>query len=192
MAADGPLGIIAGNGALPRRLVDSCRAAGRPVFVLAFEGEADQATVAGVPHAWCRLGAAATALDLLHANAVTELVLAGGIRRPSLSALRPDWRAAKFFARVGYRALGDDGLLSAVVKELEREGFRVVGADQLLPAASLPEGPLGRMAPDAEAAADIARGLAVARALGALDVGQAAVVQQGLVLGVEAIDGTDA
>jgi hypothetical protein len=82
MAADGPLGIIAGNGALPRRLVESCRAAGRPVFVLAFEGEADQATVAGVPHAWCRLGAAATALDLLHANAVTELVLAGGIRRP--------------------------------------------------------------------------------------------------------------
>ena len=39
MAADGPLGIIAGNGTLPRRLVESCRAAGRSVFVLAFEGE---------------------------------------------------------------------------------------------------------------------------------------------------------
>ena len=61
MAADGPLGIVAGNGALPRRLIENCRAAGRPVFVLALEGEADQATVAGVPHAWCRLGAAAAA-----------------------------------------------------------------------------------------------------------------------------------
>src|SRR5256885_1711977 len=152
MAADGPLGIIAGNGTLPRRLVESCRAAGRPVFVLAFEGEADQATVAGVPHAWCRLGAAATALDLLHANAVTELVLAGGIRRPSLSALRPDWRAAKFFARVGYRALGDDGLLSAVVKELGRGGVRGIGAQQMLASADLlAGGPRGRLLSSAAA-----------------------------------------
>src|ERR1700682_6554822 len=111
MAADGPLGILAGNGALPRRIVESCRAAGRPVFVVALEGEADQATVAGVPHVWCRLGAAATALDLLHVNAVTELVLAGGVCRPSLSALRPDWRGARIVSPVRYRALGDDGLL---------------------------------------------------------------------------------
>lgn len=188
----GKIGIVAGSGALPRRLVESCRAAGREVFVLGLQGEADPETVAGVPHAWCRIGAAASGLDLLRANDVTELVLAGGVHRPSLSSLRPDWRAAKFFARVGYRALGDDGLLSAVVKELEREGFRVVGADQLLPAAGLPDGPLGRLAPDADAEADIARGLAVARAIGALDVGQAVVVQQGFVLGVEAIEGTDA
>src|SRR5438067_5861912 len=163
------LGIVAGGDALQRRLIESCRDTGREVFVLGLEGEAEPEALAGVPHAWCRIGAAAAGLDLLRANEVRELVLAGGVHRPSLTSLRPDWRAAKFFARVGYRALGDDGLLSAVVKELQREGFRVIGADQLLPAASLPEGPLGRMAPDAEAEADIARGLAVARALGALD-----------------------
>jgi UDP-2,3-diacylglucosamine hydrolase len=188
----GRIGIVAGSGTLPRRLVESCRAAGREVFVLAIEGEADPALVQGVPHAWSRLAAAGPALDALRANGVTELVLAGGVRRPSLSSLRPDWRAAKFFARVGYRALGDDGLLSAIVKELEREGFRIVGADQLLQAAALPEGPLGRLGPDAEAEADITRGVEIARALGALDIGQAVVVQQGLVLGVEAIEGTDA
>ena len=187
----GPLGIIAGNGGLPRRIVESCRAAGRAVFVLALEGEADPATVAGVPHAWCRIGGAATALDLLHANAVIELVLAGGVRRPSLAQLRPDWRAARILARIGYRALGDDGLLAAVVKELEREGFRVIGADRLLDDAVLPEGPLGHLRPDADALADIAHGMRLARAIGALDIGQAVVVQQGLVLGVEAIEGTD-
>jgi UDP-2,3-diacylglucosamine hydrolase len=187
-----PLGIIAGSGGLPRRVIESCRAAGRPVFVLAFEGEADREALAAVPHAWCRLGGAASGLDLLRANGVAELVLAGGVRRPSLSSLRPDWRAAKFLARVGYRALGDDGLLSAIVKELEREGFRVIGADQLLGEAALPEGPLGQVRPDAEAMADIVQGMRLARAIGALDIGQAVVVQQGLVLGVEAIDGTDA
>lgn len=188
----GPLGIIAGSGALPRRLVESCRVAGREVFVLALEGAAEAATVAGVSHAWCRLGAAATGLDLLRANGVTELVLAGGVRRPSLTGLLPDWRAAKFFARIGYRALGDDRLLSSVVKELEREGFRVRGAEELLaPDSLMPEGPLGRHQPDEQARADIEHGLHVARAIGALDVGQAVVVQQGLILGVEAVEGTD-
>jgi len=155
------------------------------------EGAAEPTTVEGVPHAWCRLGAAATGLALLRENRVTELVLAGGIRRPSLASLRPDWRAARLFARIGYRALGDDGLLSAVVEELEREGFRVVGADQLLDRALVPDGPLGRICSDELSQADIERGMQVARTLGVLDIGQAVVVQQGLVLGVEAIEGTD-
>jgi UDP-2,3-diacylglucosamine hydrolase len=189
----GRLGIIAGSGGLPRRLIDNSRARGREVFVLALRGEAEPETVDGVPHAWCRMGAAAKALALLRDNGVTDLVLAGGIRRPTLSAVRPDWRAARFFAKVGYRMLGDDGLLSAVVKELEIEGFRLLGAHELLDeGATVPEGPLGRLTPGAEAAADIVRGIAIARAVGGLDIGQAVVVQQGLVLGVEAIEGTDA
>jgi DUF1009 family protein len=194
MAASGDagrIGIVAGGGGLPRRLVDACRLAGRDVFVLALEGAAEPTTVEGVPHAWCRIGAAATGLAILRDNRVTELVLAGSVRRPSLAALRPDWRAAKLFARIGYRALGDDGLLSAIVAEFEREGFRVLGPDQLLATALADEGALGRFNPDAQATADIERGFAIARAVGALDVGQAVVVQQGLVLGVEAIEGTD-
>src|SRR5258708_11392695 len=99
------IGIVAGSGELPRRLVDACRDARVDVFVLALEGEAEQQTVADVPHAWCRLAAGGTALGLFRENEVTDLVFAGGVRRPSLRSLRPDWRAAKFFARVGYRAL---------------------------------------------------------------------------------------
>lgn len=187
------LGIIAGSGGLPRRLIESCRAAGREVFVLALEGEAEPDTVASVSHAWCRIGAAAKGLKLLRDNGVGDLVIAGGVRRPSLGAIRPDWRAAKFFAKVGYRLLGDDGLLSAIAKEFEIEGFHLIGAHELLDErASVPEGPLGRLKASTDALADIARGVAVARALGALDIGQAVVVQQGLVLGVEAIEGTDA
>jgi DUF1009 family protein len=186
------LGIFAGGGELPLRIIEACRAAERGVFVLAFEGAADPAVVSGVPHAWVRLGAAGEALRLLREQRVEEIVFAGGVKRPSLLSLRPDWHAAKFFARVGYRALGDDGLLTAVIREFEREGFRVVGADTILGSALAPTGRLGRHAPDAQAEDDIALGFRIVRALGALDIGQAAVVQQGLVLGVEAIEGTDA
>lgn len=195
MAAEpaGTLGIIAGGGTLPRRLVESARARGREVFVLALEGEAEPETPIGVAHVWCRLGAAAKALRALRDNGVSEVCFAGGVRRPTLAAIRPDWRAAKFFAKVGYRMLGDDGLFSAVAKELEIEGFRVVGAHDLLDDDTMiPDGALGSVVPDTEATGDIARGIEIARALGALDIGQAVVVQQGLVLGVEAIEGTDA
>jgi len=193
LASQPKLGILAGAGELPLRVVEACRAADRPVFVLAFEGSADPACVVDVAHAWVRLGAAGEGLQILRDNGVEELVMAGGVKRPSLLALRPDWRTAKFFARVGYRALGDDGLLKAIIRELEEvEGFRVVGADTLLGDALAPAGPLGRHLPDAQAEADIALGFEVARALGRLDIGQAAIVQQGLVLGVEAIEGTDA
>jgi DUF1009 family protein len=188
----GRLGILAGAGELPLRVVGACRAIDRPVFVLAFEGAADPAVVAGVPHAWIRLGAAGEGIRILRENGVEELVMAGGVRRPSLWSLRPDLWTARFFARIGYRALGDDGLLRAVITALEEEGFRIVGVDSILGAALAPEGPFGRLLPDAEAETDIALGLKAARALGALDIGQAVVVQHGVVLGVEAIEGTDA
>src|SRR5258708_5790133 len=118
----GPLGIIAGSGGLPRRVIDSCRAAGRDVFVLALEGEADRATVEGVPHAWCRIGGAATGLDQLRAHVVGELVLAGGVRRPSLAALRPDLPAGKVFPPARHPALPGVGVFSAVVQEVGPEG----------------------------------------------------------------------
>jgi UDP-2,3-diacylglucosamine hydrolase len=187
----GRLGIVAGGGSLPRHLIEACRAAGRDFFVLALEGAADAETVRGVAHAWCRIGAAAEGLSLLRENNVSEVVLAGGVRRPSLASLCPDWRAAKLFARIGYRAIGDDGLLSAIIEELEKEGFRVLGADQLLDGEPVPEGPLGKICPDMQSETDISHGLRILRAIGALDIGQAVVVQQGLVLGVEAIEGTD-
>ena len=187
----GRLGIVAGSGGLPLRLIENCRTAGRDIFVLAIEGAAEPETVRGVPHGWCRIGAAGAGLALLRENNVTELILAGGIRRPSLLSLRPDRRAAKLFARIGYRALGDNGLLSAVVAGLEHEGFRVIGADQLLGPEIAREGPLGAVLPNRHSVADIEHGLRVAQTLGALDIGQAVIVQQGLVLGVEAIEGTD-
>jgi hypothetical protein len=185
------LGIVAGSGDLPRRVLDAVKAAGRPVFVAALEGFADPSLVADTPHGWIRLGAAADGFKMLRDHGVTELVLVGAVRRPSLLALRPDWRAAKFIAKVGMRALGDNGLLDAIIKELEIEGFTVVGVDTLLGSALAAAGTLGRIEPDEQARQDIALGAQAARALGALDIGQAVVVQQGVVLGVEGAEGTE-
>lgn len=186
------LGVLAGGGQLPVRVIEACRAAGRDFFVLAFEGHTDPATVIDTPHAWVRLGAVGEALRRLHDANVEEVVLAGPVKRPSFDDLRPDWRGAMFLAKVGARAFGDDGLLSAVVKELESEGFRVVGADDVFGNLRTPTGPCGKLVPDPAAESDIRRGIEVLTTIGPLDIGQAVVVQQGVVLGIEAIEGTDA
>ena len=187
------LGILAGSGPLPGRVASAAQAAGRTVFIVGLEGFAEKAVLAPYAHDFARMGAAGRILDLLRANNCKDLVLIGPVRRPSIFDLRPDGMGAKLLARVGRAAFGgDDSLLAAVVKVLGEEGFTVVGAHEILTEAQAPRGLLTAAAPDAQAMSDIARGVAVCRALGAVDVGQGCVVQSGLVLAVEAIEGTDA
>ncbi|WP_198377898.1 LpxI family protein [Neoroseomonas rubea] len=190
---EGPLGIIAGGGGLPLRVAEAVAAAGRPVVVAVLDGHGDAAAFAAHPSRAFRWGLAATMLEWLKGQGVRQVVLAGTVARPSILSLRPDAAGMKLLARIGRAAFsGDDSILRAVMKVLAEDGFEVLGAHQvlagLLPQAALLAGP----APDDLARADIGRGLAVCRALGAVDVGQGCVVQQGLVLAVEAIEGTDA
>jgi UDP-2,3-diacylglucosamine hydrolase len=187
------LGILAGGGTLPGKVAAAAFAAGRPVFIIGLEGFADPAVLAPWPHLMLRIGAAGRILSALREHGCRDIVMIGPVRRPSLLHLRPDAEGAKILARLGLSAFkGDDGLLGAVIRLLEEEGFHVVGAHEVLGGTLAPGGALTRLAPDDQAWADIIRGVAVLRLLGAADVGQACVVQQGLVLAVEAIEGTDA
>ena len=191
----GKLGILAGSGELPLKLIEACRAEGRSYFVLAFAGSCDPLGMQGQPHQFIRLGAGGTGLKILRENGVEELVLAGGVMRPSLRALRPDWRTMRFFLKIGMRAMtdfGDDRLFRAIIAELELEGFRVVGAQNILTSLLAPAGVLGTVAPGASAEADIRAGIAAARVYGAQDIGQAVVMRQGAIVDREDAAGTDA
>ena len=186
------LGILAGGGPFPGRVAEAAIAAGRSVFLIAFVDFAEKDVVAPFPHDYVRVGAAGRILSLLRAHHCRDIVLVGPVKRPSLFTLRPDAAGAKILARIGRAAFsGDDGILAAVVRVLAEEGFRVIGAHEVLTEAVGPKGQLGAIAPDEAALADIARGVAVVRALGTVDVGQGCVVQMGSVLAVEAIEGTD-
>jgi DUF1009 family protein len=187
------LGILAGGGPFPGRVAAAAQAAGRRVFIVALRGFAEPAVIGAFPHQEARMGAAGEILALLRRHGCKDLVLVGPVKRPSIFDLRPDAEGTRIMARIGRAAFsGDDGLLAAVVRVLGEEGFRVLGAHEVLTEAVGPRGVMGRIAPDAQALADIARGVTVVRALGSVDVGQGCVVQQGIVLAVEAIEGTDA
>lgn len=187
------LGILAGSGPLPGRVAAAARAAGRDVFIVGLEGFAEIGVIAPFDHQVIRLGAAGRIVAELKAQKCLDLVMIGPIRRPSLLNMRPDAEGARLLARIGRAAFaGDDGLLQAVIRILGEEGFSVIGAHDILGETLGPAGLLTATGPDAQAMADIARGVAVAKLLGSADAGQGCVVQQGLVIALEAIEGTDA
>ena len=186
------LGILAGGGDLPRRLIALCRNTGRDYFVVAFSGQADAGLVPDTPHEWIALGAGGQTVAALHREDVAEVVMAGHIKRPKLGQLKLDAYGAKLMARIGYRMLGDNSLLSALAGALEKEGFVVKGADDLLAGLLAPEGVMGAITPGPSDLRDIDVGIDAARQLGARDIGQGVIVRNEFVVERETEDGTDA
>jgi DUF1009 family protein len=185
------LGVLAGGGQLPVQVVAACRARHQPFFIIAFAGFTDPATVDGVPHAWMPVERVGAILARLHAEGVSDVVLAGPVRRPgSLLSLRPDWRGLKLLLRMLRRWRGDDHVLTQVVREIENDGLRVVGAEDVAPELLMPSGPLGSFSPDERCRRAISLGVAAASELGRRDRGQAVLVVDGQVVAREGAGGT--
>ena len=186
------IGIVAGSGDMPERVIAACRHGGRDPFVIGLRDQADPASFSQPPQAWIRVGEAGKGIGLLKSAGANEVVLVGGVSRPSLRALRPDAWTARFLMRIGPAWHRDGSILDAIARALEEEGLRVVAPEALAASLAARARVYGRRAPNETDRADIARGFEVARALGALDIGQGTIVQQGRVIGVEAAEGTDA
>lgn len=186
------LGIIAGGGALPCAVARSVEERGEKVFLVGLRGAADH-EIGRFPHAWASLGEAGKILRLLHEKTCKRVLFAGRVARPGFSDLKTDAKGLLLMPRIAAAARrGDDALLRSLTEILAEEGFSPIGIAEAAPALLASEGNLGRLRTDQAYMGDIALGVKVVRALGALDVGQAAVVCGGLVLAVEAAEGTDA
>lgn len=182
------LGLVAGAGQLP---VAVAAGAGEALYVARLKGLADEALsrYAGDEFDLGQLGGV---VEAFRKAGVARVVFAGQVDRPDFSALKLDWRAARALPRILAAApKGDDALMRAVLAEFEREGFEIVGVEQILGSLLAQPGPLGTNAPDETSMTDIAAAHRAARAIGDLDIGQAAVACGGIVLAVEAQEGTD-
>jgi DUF1009 family protein len=187
-----PVGLIAAGGAMPFAVADSLTARGISSVLFALKGSCDPTAVQRFRHHWIAVGQVGRAVKLFRAENCRDLVFIGALVRPALSEIRLDWGTLRVLGGVlaAFRG-GDDHLLSGIGRILEQDGFRMVGIRDVAPDLLMPEGCLTRAAPDENAVADIARGREVLAALGPFDIGQAAVVIEGHVVGVEDIEGTD-
>lgn len=191
MAAEG-LGILAGRGILPRLIAEDCARRGRPYRVVTFEG---------VPLDWAGAHPVLKAafekpgrlFADLRAAGCGAVTFAGSLTRPALNPLRFDLTMLRLAPKVfeGMRS-GDDRALRLAAEVFEAEGLRLIAPQVILADLIMPAGVPTRAQPGPADRADAARAAAIVAALGAADVGQGAVVAQGICLGLESIQGTDA
>ena len=190
MSEIGNLTVIAGGGALPLHVVEGAKAAGIPVRVAQLAGQGSSGRF-GVTTREFPLAAFGALSQWLRDGGTTHVCFAGNVARPDFGQLKPDRKALKYMPSVAKAARrGDEALLQAVVAAFETEGFAIVPPQELAKHLLAPEGRIGRVTIPAGAREDILKACETAREMGHLDIGQAAVVCDGVVLAVEAQEGT--
>ena len=185
------LGIIAGGGDIPKKLAQACTDKGIEIFIIAFEGQTKPETVSDYQHIWTSLGAAGHIIQTLKSHNIKDVVLIGGIRRPSLTELKPDLKGAEIIARIGFKSRGDNDALTLLKEEFEKLDINVHGIQSFMDDITAPKGPVGKKSYSKKHLSTIIRGVEIAKEIGRLDIGQAVIVQQDMVIGVESIEGTD-
>lgn len=191
-AARGPLGIVAGGGALPSAVAEAALAQGRDVHVVAIGGNADESLKA-YSHTWLDWIEIGDVFKALRQHDCREVVIVGSVGRPDPADVKLGLRALKNVPLViSLVKNGDGNLLANIVKAFEDRGFTVLGADDIAPDLIIGSGPLGAHEPGKAHLADIALAFGVIETLGPYDVGQAVVASDGHVLAIEAAEGTDA
>ena len=192
-ASGEPLVILAAGGNVPFQVATAATAAGRNVKVIGLEGEVDERLKAFglVVLKWGQL---ARAEDLMRAHKAHDVVLIGSVsRRPDFRSMGVDLGTLRLLPRL-LKAMvgGDDSVLSALVGYLEERGFRVIGAHEVAPELVAEAGQLAGPHAQRSALDDAHVAMNAARVIGEHDIGQGAVAVNGLVVAVEAAEGTDA
>ncbi len=186
------VGLIAGNGTFPILFAREARARGLTVIAVAHRGETLEELDSEVDAVtWVRVGQLGKMIRAFKKAGITRAVMAGGINKVrSLSSVRPDFTGMLFLRRVA--SMGDDSILKSIAAEFESRGIQIVPSTLFLERILAREGHFAGPAPSREALEDVRLGARVLAALGPLDLGQGVVVEGGVVLAVEAIEGTDA
>jgi DUF1009 family protein len=188
------LAIIAGGGDLPGKLINHLINTKQDFYVVGIIGHVKTDLLINVRHSLIRIGQAGLGIKLLKREEITDIIMIGNVKLPSLLNLRPDLRTFIFFLRViiksAFKFIGDDKILSNAALELEREGFKIVGIDDVLTDIIAPAGILGSISMNKKFTEDVRIGIDAALKLGRLDKGQAVIVKSGKVVMSEDRGGT--
>jgi len=185
------LGIIAGRGAYPRLLASGARKQGvQQIVAVAFRGETDPVIEKAADQVvWLHVGQLTAMLEAFRQHGIAQAVMAGQIAPSNLFHVRLDTRALAILARLKNR--NAKTIFGAIGDELKAIGVELLPAYRFMEDAMPAPGLLSRRAPTGRERLDIALGLQAAKATSALEIGQTVVVKEGVILAVEAFEGTD-
>ena len=184
------IGIIAGGGQFPLMVADAVRKQGHRVVAVAHQDETDPELTKRVDEiVWISLGQLGQLIRVLKKNGVQKALMAGTIAKRLMFKVKPDLKGLTLMSKIAI--FHDDGILTSLARELEKEGITIVSATSFIPELLTPEGCLTKRKPTKKEKEDIAFGWRIAKELGKLDIGQCVVVRRKTVLAVEALEGTD-
>jgi len=186
------LGIIAGNRTLPLVFARLARLGGvRRLVAAAFENETSPELAQLVDEiVWMRVGQLGKLIDTFKSRGITKCVMVGQIAPKNLFDLRPDLRAMALLMRL--KEKNAHTIFGAIADELKKEGIELIEATPWLKPIMPSDGFLVGKGLSKEQREDVRFGFKIAKAVSKLDIGQSVVVKDGVVLAVEAFEGTDA
>jgi hypothetical protein len=188
----GSIGIIAGNGTFPIRFAKNAKSAGYRVVAVCHSNETLPEIEQCVDSAtWIKVGQLGKIVDTFKHEQVSQVAMVGGISR--VRAFRDvslDARGALLLAKL--RTAKDDTIMRGIADELEREGVKVVESTLFCQDALVEKGVLTKRAPSVDELNDIAVGVEAIKAMSDQHIGQLVVVKDGVVVAVEAVEGSDA
>lgn len=185
------LAILAGGGRLPELLVNHALEQGLDFILVTFRGQPlPTVTLPQHQHFQCGLGEVGHLLDILKKHNVQNLVLAGRMEKTGLFDLLPDLRGLRFLTSL--TTWHDDAIFSGLINLFTQENFTVIAPHQVMPELLMKTGTLTLEGPAQKEMDDITIGLKAARLLGVCDIGQAVIVKDKVIIGVEGVEGTDA
>jgi len=186
------IGIVAGNGNLPISVVAECEKRNINPFVVLLEDFARKEDYSASPNITISFGDVGKAISFFRRNGVKHIVFAGAVKKPDLKTIWPDLKG--FFLLIKLlkcKIFGDDNILRTAIKFLEKEGFEIIPVDEILTNIKIQPGIAGKVQmPNQDYSIDINLGVKVLKQIGDLDIGQSVVVQNGIVIGIECIEGT--
>lgn len=186
-----PLGLVAGSGRFPLLVAEEAKRRGVPVVALGIPGVTDKALEGLASLHWFKLGQIDAPIKTLKDAGVKKVVMAGKVQHVSLfGGVMPDWRAAKVL--MGLKDKRTDTILKAVVDEFQKDGLEFISSAAYLEHLLAPNGPVTRKDLDDAQRADARLGWRAAKAVAGFDIGQTVVAQDGAVVAVEGMEGTDA
>lgn len=186
------IALIAGNGKLPFEFCKAVKSAGKKIFVIAIDGEADASLKNLADHFLSvKVGQFGKMIQALKKDKIAQVAFAGGIKKTRLfDGINFDLPAVALIAKAG--SLKDDVILRKVAEEIEKNGTQVIPPTLYLPESVPNAGLLSKRSLSKQEQHDAKIAFEAAKGIGALDIGQSVVVHQGVVVAVEAVDGTDA
>ncbi len=186
------IGLIAGNGRFPVLFCESARRFGYRVFVVGLEGEVDESVRAVADRMeMVKVGEFGRLCSLFTDAGVRYAAMAGGVKRVNLfGGVKLDARGAMLLLRL--RSAKDDVIMRGVAGELAHDGITVVSSSLFMSEFLIPEGVLTKSRPSKDEEEDIRVGRAALTAMSSQDIGQLVVVKEGVVVAVEAVEGSDA